>query len=270
MTNAIAPALILAAMLPEPALASSSAWQDFAGGSIRLVTNGAPDDAGIIRGALQIDLKPGWKTYWVDPGDAGVPPTMDVSTSNNIASASMSFPAPHRFDDGFAKWAGYDEPVSFPIAFALADAGQPAAIEAKVFLGICETICIPAQATLDVDPSSDPDNADDAAVVQAALDALPGDTTPDFSARLVAVDKDAVTIEAKLPGEPAGADFFLAGAEGYQFGPPERRDEGGRLLFSVPILQQPDKAPDKGALQYTLTGAAGAVSGTIPLPLAQR
>lgn len=270
MKNAIALSLMLAAMLAEPALASSSAWRDFEGGSIRLVTTGAPDDAGIVQGALQIELKPGWKTYWVDPGDAGVPPTIDVSTSRNIASASMSFPAPRRFDDGFAKWAGYDEPVSFPVAFALAEAKQPAAIEAKVFLGICETICIPAQAALNVDPASDPDNADDAAVVQAALDALPGEATPDFGAAVVTASKDAVTVEAKFAGEPADADFFLAGAEGYQFAPPERRDEGGRLLFSVPILQQPDTAPNKGALQYTLTSAAGAVSGAIPLPLAQR
>ena len=96
---------------------------------------------------LEIDLKPGWKTYWRDPGDAGVPPTLDASASSNIASAELSFPAPHRFDDGFAIWAGYKEPVSLPVAFTLTDARQPATIDAKVFLGICETICIPVQAT---------------------------------------------------------------------------------------------------------------------------
>ncbi len=63
---------------------------------------------------LEIDLKPGWKTYWRDPGDAGVPPTLDASASSNIASAELSFPAPQRFDDGFAIWAGYKEPVGIP------------------------------------------------------------------------------------------------------------------------------------------------------------
>ncbi len=269
MKDAIALALILAATLARPAFASSSAWHEFEGGNVRLVTAGAPDDAGIVRGALQIDLKPGWKTYWLDPGDAGVPPTMDTSTSTNVVSANMSFPAPRRFDDGFAKWAGYSEPVSFPVAFALAEAGQPVAIKARVFLGICETICVPAQATLTLDPASDAGNADDAAVVQAAFDALPGKPSADFGVTVVAADEDSVTVEARFSGEPADVDFFLACAEGYQFGPPERRDQGGRLLFSVPIIQHPDKAPDKGALQYTLTSTAGAVSGTIPLPLAQ-
>ena len=175
---------------------------------------------------LEIDLKPGWKTYWRDPGDAGVPPTLDASASSNIASAELSFPAPQRFDDGFAIWAGYKEPVGFPVAFALTDARQPATIEAKVFLGICETICIPVQATFAVDPASDPDNADDAAVVKAALDALPGPEQPDFGVTLLKGGKDEVLVEAAFAGEPGAVDFFLAGDGGYQFGPPERRDRG--------------------------------------------
>src|SRR5262249_40519998 len=109
-----------------PALASSSDWYDAEGGRIRLVTVGMPNDKGVLQGALQIDLKPGWKTYWIDPGDAGVPPSIDVSPSQNIASADMSFPAPHRFDDGFAVWAGYNEPVTFPVTFTLSDPKQSA------------------------------------------------------------------------------------------------------------------------------------------------
>ena len=43
-------------------------------------------------GVLDIDLKPGWKTYWRDPGDAGVPPQLDVSASTNVAGAELRFP----------------------------------------------------------------------------------------------------------------------------------------------------------------------------------
>lgn len=265
-TVIIALAFMLAAASAGPALASSSQWHDAEGGSIRLLTTGAPDANGNIQGALQIDLKPGWKTYWLDPGDAGVPPSLDASASSNVAAAGMSFPAPHRFDDGFAKWAGYDEPVTFPVAFTLADPKKVGAIEAKVFLGICETICVPVQATLTVDPSADPDDADDAAIVQAALDALPGPAGPDFGVAIVAGGKDEVVVKAAFTGDPASVDFFLAGAEGYQFGPPERHEKDGQLLFSMPILQRPDKVPDQGALRYTLVSAAGAVSGTLPYP----
>jgi DsbC/DsbD-like thiol-disulfide interchange protein len=225
-----------------------------------------PDARGVVRGALEIDLKPGWKTYWLDPGDAGVPPTLDASASRNVAAADMSFPAPRHFNDGFAEWAGYDEPVTFPVTFTLGDPTQPAAVEAAVFLGICETICVPVQATLKLDTSSDPDNADDAETVQAAFEALPGPARPDFGVTPLAGGKDEVLVEADFPGDREAVDFFLAGAEGYQFGPPERRFEGDRLMFSVPILDRPQTVPDKGALRYTLVSAAGAVSGTIPYP----
>ncbi len=110
-----------------------------------------------------------------------------------------------------------------------------------MFLGICETICIPVQATFTVDPASDPDNADDAAVVKAALDALPGPEQPDFGVTLLKGGKDEVLVEAAFAGEPGAVDFFLAGDGGYQFGPPERRTEGERLLFSVPILERPEQ-----------------------------
>ena len=94
---------------------------------MRLVTSGKADEAGRIQGVLDIELKPGWKTYWRDPGDAGVPPQIDVSASTNITDAAFSFPPPQRHDDGYGKWAGYNHPVSLPVTFTLSsprDAGR--------------------------------------------------------------------------------------------------------------------------------------------------
>ena len=73
-------------------------------------------------------------------------------------------------------------------------------------------------------------------------------------------------VEAAYPGEPNAVDFFLAGSAGYLFGPPERRLNGEQLVFSVPILERPDKTPDGGGLLYTLVSEGGAVSGTLPYP----
>lgn len=249
-----------------PAFASSSAWFEAAGGRVRLITAGHPDDRGIIQGALQVDLAPGWTTYWLDPGDSGVPPSLDVTKSTNVASADMSFPPPHRYDDGSVKWAGYNRPVTFPVAFTLSDKTGAVGIQADVFLGICETICVPLQATLTLDPASDPDNAKDAGDIQAALDALPGPEQPDFGVTLLSGGKEEVLVEAAFAGDPASVDFFLAGTDGYFFGPPVRRQDGEKLIFSVPILERPGHAPDKGGLHYTLVTDAGAVAGMLPYP----
>lgn len=248
-----------------PAHASSSDWFESEGGSVRLVTSGEPDARGAIQGVLQIMLKPGWKTYWRDPGSSGVPPQVDISASTNISKASLSFPAPKWHDDGYGAWAGYAQSVSFPIVFTLASPGIAAKIDANVFLGMCDTICIPVQAKLTLDPAADPDNADDAALVKAALAALPGAPRPDFGAKLLPGDHETLAVETTAPGDPAAVEFFVAGESDFMFGTPTHSQSDGKVIFRVPILDRPTTARGAG-LPYTLTGAEGSVQGFLPYP----
>ncbi len=255
---------LVVGFIAPPALASSSDWFETQGGRIRLVTAGKPDEDGRLKGMLDIDLLPGWKTYWRDPGDAGVPPQIDISASENIASADFAFPAPERHDDGSFKWAGYDKPVALPVVFTLKSPADAALIEADVFLGVCETICIPAQTRLTLDPASDPDNPEEAAAVAAAFAALPAPAKPEFGVSSAREEGSKLIVEAKLAGDPASAEFFLAGAEGYAFGTPERVEKEGKIMFSLEILARADSVPAGGGLHYTLVTNAGAVGGLIP------
>jgi DsbC/DsbD-like thiol-disulfide interchange protein len=248
------------------AQASSSNWVDSEGGRVRLVTTGKADAEGRLQGVLDIALKPGWKTYWRDPGDSGVPPQLDVSGSANVSGAAMSFPAPRRHDDGYGQWSGYDHPVALPITFTLTDPDKKTTITADIFLGVCETICIPVQARLTVEPDADPDNAADAQDVQAAVAALPGKASADFGVKPLAGDHETLVVEAKVPGDAAAADFFIAGTDDYMFGPPAREKKDGGLVFTVPILDRPSSTPTGSGLHYTLTGSGGAVEGLLPYP----
>jgi DsbC/DsbD-like thiol-disulfide interchange protein len=257
---------VVALTAVHPAAASSSNWADSEGGRVRLVTTGKPDADGRLQGMLDIALKPGWKTYWRDPGDSGVPPQLDISASTNIAAAEMSFPAPQRHDDGYGQWSGYDHPVALPVTFTVSNPGQKTVVEADIFLGVCETICIPLQARLTVDPAADPDNASDAESVKAALAALPAEASADFGVTPLAGDHETLAVEAKVPGDPAAADFFVAGSDDYMFGPPTREQKDGKLVFTVPILDRPTSSPTDGGLHYTLTSSAGAVAGILPYP----
>jgi len=249
-----------------PAAASSSAWFQSEGGKVRLVTTGTPDEAGRLQGALEIMLKPGWKTYWRDPGDSGVPPQLDVGASTNIAGAEMAFPAPRRHDDGYGQWSGYDRSIAFPVVFTVAKPGKSATIDADVSLGMCETICIPVQARLTVDPGNGADDTADADAVKTALAALPTKATAGFGITALPGDHETLEVEAHVPGDPAAADFFVAGADDYMFAAPRRSDDNGKIIFSVPILDRPTTTPTGAGLHYTLTGAAGAVAGVLPYP----
>lgn len=246
------------------AAASSSDWFEADGARLRLVTIGKPDAEGKLTGILDIQLKPGWKTYWRDPGDAGVPPTIDVSANPNIAGARFDFPAPQRHNEGDFKWAGYDYPLGLPVTFTLRDTSGPATIDADIFLGVCETICVPVQAKLSLDPASDPDNAEDAAAVAAAFAAIPAAATPEFGVTGVEKAGDAkAVLTAAFPGDPATAELFIAGEDGYAFTTPVRKERGGKTVFSVEVTR-PEEKPAGAGLHYTLVTDAGAVSGTLP------
>lgn len=243
--------------------ASSSDWFDMDGARIRLVTTGVADAEGRLRGILDIDLKPGWKTYWRDPGDAGVPPTLDVSSSPGIEAAEFDFPAPQRHDEGDFQWAGYDHPVRLPVTFTLREPANPGPIEAGVFLGVCETICVPVQAKLTVDPAVDPADPADALAVKNALAAIPAAASADFGIRLTGELEGKIVFEADFPGNPSSAELFIAGENGYFFGTPVREQRDGKTFFSVEVTR-PGARPAGPGLHYTLVTDTGAASGVVP------
>ncbi len=192
--------------------------------------------------------------------------SFDVSASTNVSRAALSFPAPRRHEDGYGGWAGYDHPVSLPVVFTLAAPGSPAVIDANVFLGMCETICIPVQATLKLDPAAAPDDASDTALVKAGFSALPAEAKAGFGAKALPGTHETLVVEATAPGKPSAVDLFVAGENGYMFGPPSREESGDRITFRIPVLDRPAGPPTGAGLPYTLTGETGAVQGLLPYP----
>lgn len=248
------------------AQAASSDWHHIEGGSIRIVTNDMPDTSGELRGALEIRLRPGWKTYWRDPGASGIPPTVQVLAGTHPVPVTISFPAPALFDDGYAAWAGYDHPVALALTIALpTDAPSEAYLEAQIFLGVCETICIPVATTLTLDPASNVSDPAHIKLVEAAFAALPRQARSGFSAKLIAKDSASILIEAEAPKGTNILDLFVAGTQTLTLDMPQRIKDGSKTLFRVPIMARSKAANDK-ALAYTLVTDDGAVSGQLSLP----
>lgn len=240
-----------------PAQALKTDWATTEGGRMRIVVDPLPDREGIIRGALEIDLAPGWKTYWTDPGASGIPPQIDLSGSRGIALEAVHLPAPVRVDDGYTVWAGYKQPVSFALEMT---ADGAARLEAEVFIGICEKICVPFQADFELDiPAPGDIRATDAAsqaVVDAAYLGLPAAPSEDFrvvSLKRADAQEDRLAVTLDLPAwRPAGAvpSLFLTGPDGFLFGTPELvRDADRTALFHVPVHEWPQSA---GAAQAPL------------------
>ena len=107
-------------------------------------------DTGTYMAALHVRLAPDWMTYWRHPGESGIPPTLDVSRSRNLAGARILWPEPKLYvKAGFAS-IGYTDEIILPIELTPADPGQPVDLDATLSVGVCADICIPVELALNL------------------------------------------------------------------------------------------------------------------------
>jgi len=109
------------------------------------VLPGWSESGGSHMAALHLTLAPGWKTYWRAPGDAGIPPSMDLQGSNNLSDVTPIWPTPDVFSQNGMQTVGYARELVLPLRVTPQDAGQPATIAARMQIGICATICVPVE-----------------------------------------------------------------------------------------------------------------------------
>lgn len=129
----------------------ASPWKKELHATARLIAGAAfkSDNAWWLRAGVEIQLDPGWHTYWRYPGDSGVPPTFDFAGSENVKSVTVLWPAPKRFTDGAGgHFIGYLDDVVFPLRIAAEDATKPSSLHLKLSYAFCREVCYPAEADL--------------------------------------------------------------------------------------------------------------------------
>jgi DsbC/DsbD-like thiol-disulfide interchange protein len=128
----------------------------------------AGSDAKALRAGLEIKLDPGWKTYWRDPGDSGVPPKLDFSGSDNVKSVTILWPAPERFPDGAGgNSIGYLDHVILPLRVTPQNAAKQSALKLKLGYDICGNMCVPVESELNLSLSGD--GAEEATIEKAEI-----------------------------------------------------------------------------------------------------
>ena len=101
-----------------------------------------------LRLGIQLELEPGWKTYWRNPGDAGIPPKFNWEGSSNIKAPHLLWPAPERMADDFGVSIGYKHGAVLPVNIEPARGGQPVKLSLDVSYGVCADVCIPVTSRL--------------------------------------------------------------------------------------------------------------------------
>jgi DsbC/DsbD-like thiol-disulfide interchange protein len=138
--------------------ADVSPWDEESRSAARLVGARAQGDGEgrVFRAGVEIRLKEGWKTYWRYPGDSGVPPKFDFSKSRNVKSVEVLYPAPERFPDGAGGHSiGYMGDVMLPLHVTPQDARKPVTLGLNLAYAVCEQLCVPAEADLQLQLSGE-------------------------------------------------------------------------------------------------------------------
>ena len=117
---------------------------------------------------LHLEIKPGWHVYWQNPGDSGLPTTIDWKLPPGFSVGHILWPVPEHFvQNGIGNY-GYAGAVDLLLPIAGSKEliiGQTAMLDAEVSWLACADICIPGEAKLglnlavayrDLDIHSDP------------------------------------------------------------------------------------------------------------------
>ena len=267
---------LVAVMLCLPAAAQAqdaSAWDAQPHTAARLIAGSKVKtaDAEILRAGVEIRLDPGWKTYWRDPGDSGVPPTLDFSGSENVKSATVEWPAPERFPDGAGgNSIGYLDHVILPLRIAAEDAAKQSLLHLKLGYAICGNFCVPVEANLKLALTGD--GAEETTLEKAEIRvprrvALGSNTGPDKGLAVLAVHREPgdaherVVVEIAAPaGEPV--DLFVEGPTP-EWSLPLPQPAGGNAAarqFTFDLDGLPPDAQAKGAtLTFTAVSPEDAI-----------
>jgi thiol:disulfide interchange protein DsbD len=107
-----------------------------------------------LRVSLRLRHQPGWHSYYKDPGDAGLPTTLDWQLPPGVSAGAIEWPAPERFTaPGGLKSQGYTGDLSLPVVVTVgAGFHQPLLhLAARASWLACAQVCIPGSAELALD-----------------------------------------------------------------------------------------------------------------------
>jgi thiol:disulfide interchange protein/DsbC/DsbD-like thiol-disulfide interchange protein len=154
--------------------------------------------------ALRQEIRPGWHTYWMNPGDSGESPRLEWTLPAGFTAGEMRWPHPERIRVGPAMSYGYTDEVVLPIPVtAPADLrpGTRVTLRAQASWIVCEKTCVPEEAPVSLSlpvvagpPAPDPRGAP---LIAAARRAVP---TPSPWPATFTATPERVSLDVAAPG----------------------------------------------------------------------
>ncbi|MEM9179377.1 MAG: thioredoxin family protein [Pseudomonadota bacterium] len=171
---------------------------------------------------LSFEIDPNWHIYWVNPGDAGIPPEIswkDTSHPATQSAGAFEWPLPELLPvvPGQIMDYGYSDQVVLPFRVQIPEtADGPLLFEGVADYLICEDVCIPESVDIrflqSVGAAQLPDEYG-AERIQAALMAVPPEFDGDANITRSAAGWTLSLAGDQVAGQSGSARFFPYGHE---------------------------------------------------------
>jgi len=268
----LATAFLVIASATVPAGAVIGEWLGEGNAKVRFLAAGVDSD-GRISAGIEIRLKPGWKTYWRSPGDAGIAPQTDFSASSNISGpVKIEYPVPHRFDDGYSVTNVYEDRVVLLVNVPTIDVAAKTTLALALDIGVCAEICIPEHYEMRLDLAPGESDPRAGAILAEARTTLPGKAEPGVFGvghivRAGGTDKRPTFEIGIVAPETTGAEVFVEGPVDWYPSPPKLLSaDGMHASYSVAFSRLGSKTPIGGnGFRVTIISAKGAIEDFISL-----
>ncbi len=219
--------------------------------------------------ALRLAIEPGWHTYWRNPGESGLPTTLDWRLPAGFSAGDILWPAPRALPAGPLMNYGYEGEVFHLVPLSVPSTAKPGTtttLAAHADWLVCKETCIPEGADLTLDlPVADhasPSPWHDAIAKTRA--ALPGALPSSWHASASAAGA-VITLSLTPPAnaaDPGRLQFFAIADRHVEPSAPQKQlaPANGRYTLQLPVSHE--LAGDFGRLQGVLRADKGfAVDG---------
>ncbi|WP_455466503.1 protein-disulfide reductase DsbD domain-containing protein [Bartonella sp. B39] len=232
----------------------ATSWYESDGGRVRLAIT-EPSLSETRDGIIEIILKPGWKTYWRNPGNSGMAPFFNF---NQQVSYEIFYPTPQLYETANDWSLGYEDKVVLPFSLS----GSSKNLSGTLTLGLCNKICLPFTVNFDFSSLALKNKRLPAFLLKNAQASLPDTTNHEFK---ISAEKDTNSLFIKIQNSNKiiPSSLFLDGGE-MQIGLAKKVSENAEYtLFCAPLYFIPDET--KHSIFYTVSFKNHALSGTFTL-----
>jgi thiol:disulfide interchange protein len=218
---------------------------------------------------LYIRHQPHWHTYWKNPGDSGLPTTLEWKLPAGVVAGDIQWPTPKKLPIGPLLNFGYEGSLLLPVAVTIPAgfSGAQLDVQLKADWLVCKDVCIPESGEFVLSIPSQGATAGQAALFAAAQAAMPR-SLPALTAS-AKVEGQQLRLEVTgLPTSWQGRELdFLPETAGViqNAAKPAAEWRGNTWTAQVPLDPQRSEAPMLMPAVFTTAGETAGVQGAVKL-----